>query len=130
MSTDGPSPIHVLRTSLRFVVAVHSALDGVMHNWVRAHRDTHQWLSIGVADDSPLPSILAAQGGACRSRSAPSSAIDPRTPRSLRTLHPLAPPIRSLASNQTSRGSNDGASSPWNHAITAASRYANTDRPC
>ena len=60
----------------------------------------------------------------------PSVAIDPRTPRSLRTLYPSALPIRSLAPNQTSRGSNDGASSPWNLAITAASRYANTDRPC
>ena len=81
------------------IVAVHSGLDGVMHNGVRAHRDTHQWLSIGVLHNCPLPAILAAQGGSCRSRSAPSVAINPRTPRSLRTLHPSAPPIRSLASN-------------------------------
>ena len=32
--------------------------------------------------------------------------------------------------DQVPRGSNDGASSPSNHAVTAASRYANTDRPC
>ena len=56
-------------------------------------------------------------------------AFDLQTSRSSRTLHLRTQPTRSLDLLQLSRGRNDGASSPRDHAATAASRSANTDRP-
>ena len=57
-------------------------------------------------------------------------AFDLQTSRAPWTLHLRTQPTDSLVLLQLSRGSNDGASSPRNHAVTAASRYSNTDRPC
>ncbi len=57
-------------------------------------------------------------------------AFDLQTSRSWWTLHLRTQPTASLVLLQLSRGSNDGASLPSNHAATLASRYANTDRPC
>ena len=49
-------------------------------------------------------------------------AFDLQISRSCRTLHLRTPPTGSLVLTQLSCGSNDGASSPRNHAATAASR--------
>jgi hypothetical protein len=49
-------------------------------------------------------------------------AFDLQTSRSSRTLHLRTLPTGSLVLLQLSRGSNDGASSPRNHAATADSR--------
>ena len=50
-----------------------------------------------------------------------------RTSRSWRTLHPSTTPATLLSQ---SPGNNIGGSVPANHAVTAASKYSNTDRPC
>jgi hypothetical protein len=57
-------------------------------------------------------------------------AFDLQTSRPSRTLHLRTQPTGPLVLLQLSHGNNDGASFPSNHAATAASRYANTDRPC
>src|ERR1700694_4169661 len=50
-----------------------------------------------------------------------------RTSWSLQTLHPSTPPAPSLTQIP---GTSIGGSVPTNHALTAASKYSNTDRPC
>ena len=97
---------------------------------VRAHQDIHRWLSIGSSRDGLLSAIPPAQGLPWLRGRMLMTAFDLQSSRSLRTLHLRTRPAGSLVSLQLSRGSNDGASSPPNQAATAASRYANTDRPC
>ncbi len=117
--------------SIRHKVAVHSGLDGVMHNGV-VRAPGHS----PMADHRPFSSrsSLRDPHGAGLSpslvmdiprRRSPLGLPGPRGP-----CIPRTPPTRSLTSNQIPRGSSDGASAPANHAPTAASRYSNTDRPC
>jgi hypothetical protein len=111
-------------------VAVHSGVDSVVHNEVRAYQGIHRWLGIGRFRDDLLPAPLPAQDPLRLREAGHVAAFHLRTSRSPWTLHPTPPPTESLVRSQVLRGSSVGASSPSNHAVTAASRYANTDRPC
>ena len=48
-------------------VAVHSELDGVMHNGGGAQEGIHRWLIIGHSQHGSLSAILTAQGPPCHS---------------------------------------------------------------
>jgi hypothetical protein len=113
-----------------FLVAVHSGVDSVVHNGVRAYQGIHRWLNIGRFRDGLLPAFPPAQDLLRLREAGHVVAMHHRTSRSPWTLHPRTTPTESLVRSQVARGSSVGASSPSNHAVTAASRYANTDRPC
>ena len=92
-----------------------------------AQRDRHQrkvvgasWRSSSIVSTSRSLNPGSAHG--CHSVRAAFA-----TSRSVQTLHPCAPPTSSVAQ---ASGNNGGGSVSANHALTAASRYSNTDRPC
>jgi hypothetical protein len=113
-----------------FYVAVHSGVESVVHNGVRAYQGIHRWLNIGRFHDDLLPASLPAEDLLRLREARPVAALHLRASRSPWTLHPTPTPTESFVRSQVPRGSSVGASSPSNHAVTAASRYANTDRPC
>jgi putative PIN family toxin of toxin-antitoxin system len=96
----------------RFPVTVHSGVDGVVHNGVRAYQDVHQWLSIGRSRHSLLPAIPPARDLLRLRVRRLLVAFDLQTSRSPRTLHLRTQPTGSPVLLQLPCGNNDGASPP------------------